>query len=302
VGEEPPRTGRPRAEAAHPPGLRARLRSLTLGLATVCGVRRSGYYAPLRHAEALPKPGASPPYDAVARVMAARHAAFARQIAEIERWAPALEAIGRAPAPAPRWRQDWFPRLDAATAYAMVRSRAPARIVEIGSGHSTRFMARAAADGGLATRIVAVDPAPRAALPPSVEHLGVPVHRAPAAAFAALGPGDILFVDSSHVLVPGSDVDFVLNRLWPALPSGALVHFHDIFLPDDYPAAWAWRGYNEQLGVAPLVASGAAEIAFASRYVLTRLADALAGTVVERLPIVPGAIESSLWLEKVAGA
>ena len=53
--------------------------------------------------------------------------------------------------------------------------------------------------------------------------------------------------------MPGTDVDFLLNRILPALPAGVLVHVHDVFLPDDYPADWEWRGYNEQLGVAALI-------------------------------------------------
>ena len=80
----------------------------------------------------------------------------------IEKYALELEAIGSEPPPAPRWDQDWFPRLDAAAAYAMVRTLRPRRIVEVGSGHSTRFLARAVADGGLATKIIAIDPRPRA--------------------------------------------------------------------------------------------------------------------------------------------
>src|SRR5687768_18416406 len=80
----------------------------------------------------------------------------------IEQYAPALESIGSASPPSPRWDQDWFPRLDAAAAYAMVRSLRPRRIVEVGSGHSTRFLARALADGGLDTKITAIDPRPRA--------------------------------------------------------------------------------------------------------------------------------------------
>ena len=61
----------------------------------------------------------------------------------IEELSTSLLAIGAAPPPAPRWNQDWFPRLDAAAAYATVRSLKPRRIVEVGSGHSTRFHARA---------------------------------------------------------------------------------------------------------------------------------------------------------------
>src|SRR6185503_4717515 len=78
---------------------------------------------------------------------------MAFSLSSIENYRAELEAIGFEPPPAPRWNQDWFPRLDAAAAYAMVRITQPRRIVEVGSGHSTRFLARAVADGGLATRI-----------------------------------------------------------------------------------------------------------------------------------------------------
>jgi hypothetical protein len=96
----------------------------------------------------------------------------------------------------------------------------------------------------------------------------------------------------------GSDVDLVLNTILPALPAGALIHFHDIFLPDDYPADWAWRGYNEQQAVGPLITSGAYELLFASRYVATAMADRLATGILAELPLVAGALESSLWLRK----
>ena len=52
---------------------------------------------------------------------------------------------------------------------------------------------------------------------------------------AAFHPGDLLFVDSSHILMPGTDVELILTELLPRLPAGALVQIHDIFLPDAYP-------------------------------------------------------------------
>ncbi len=279
------------------PGARQRLRALRMGLATVLGTARKGFFIPYRHADAVPSRIAS--YDALAAKFAASHPAITDHIAAIERFAAELEAIGEAPAPAPRWRQGWFPRLDGAAAYAMVRTLAPRRIVEIGSGHSTRFLARAVTDGGLATTITAIDPEPRAALAGlDVRHLAQTLHDADHGAFEELEAGDILFVDSSHILMPGSDVDIVLNRLWPALRPGVVVHFHDIFLPDGYPEAWGWRGYNEQLGVAALISAGGAEILFASHYAVTRMAEALRPTVVARLAMIDGAVETSLWLVK----
>ncbi len=267
-----------------------------MGLATVLGLARLGWFIPHRHAAEAEAPQR---YPGIEGLFADARGRFARTLADIDACATALEAIGLEPPPQPRWEQGWFPRLDAAACYAMVRARRPARIVEIGSGHSTRFLARAAADGGLGTRITAIDPEPRADLSGlGVEQLRIPLQRAGDAPFAELGSGDILSVDSSHVLMPGSDVDHVLNRIWPALPAGVAVHFHDILLPDGYPRKWAWRAYNEQLGVAALLSGNAAALAFSSRYVTTRMADDFARCAASRLPIVPGALETGLWLEK----
>jgi hypothetical protein len=215
----------------------------------------------------------------------------------IEQYAADLERIGAAPPPAPRWNQDWFPRLDAAAAYAMVRTLRPRRIVEVGSGHSTRFMARAVADGGLDTRITAIDPAPRATLSGlDIEWISSPVQRV--AAFPPLAAGDILFIDSSHQVKPGSDVEFLLKAVLPMLPAGVRVHFHDIFLPDDYPREWEWRRYNEQAAVASLIEKNVFRVDFASHATVTRQPESIGG-VLARLPLVPGAKESSLWLSKL---
>ena len=112
------------------------------------------------------------------------------------------------------------------------------------------------------------------------------------ALFERLEERDILFIDSSHRLEPGSDVEFLLQRALPCLAKRVRVHFHDIFLPDPYPAAWAWRRYNEQEAVDALVGQGYA-VEFSSRQ---------AGTVngvLAKLPLKDGAIESSLWLRKL---
>lgn len=265
-----------------------------LGLATVLDLKPRGFFLPYRHADAAQ---AVPPYPAVEAAFAA--AGFGAVLDLVDGLGDALQAIAPdAPAPQPRWRQDWFPRLDAAAAYALVRTRRPALIVEIGSGHSTRFLARAIADGGLATILTAIDPAPRATLD------GLPVtwrrelvQATPLAVFENLAAGDLLFIDSSHLLMPGSDVDHLFNRVLPALPRGVLVHVHDVFLPDDYPEAWAWRGYNEQLALPALILGGYAPI-FSSRYAVTRLTDRLAHSAAGRLPLAEGAFETSLWLEK----
>lgn len=265
-----------------------------LGAATLAGGRR-GYFIPQRYGRA---PGPAR-YSAFEAMFGGTAPEFRDRLAAIGRYAGVLAEM-RGPAPAPRIDQDWFPRLDAAMAYAVVREHRPARIIEIGSGHSTRFMARAIRDGGLSTRLLAVDPAPRASIAGlNVEWLRAPLQAVDLDRFQALAAGDILFVDSSHVLMPGSDVDTILNLILPNLHAGVIVHFHDVFLPDAYPPEWAWRGYNEQNAVAVLLISGHWRPLWSSRWVATRMGGAIAAAGLSRLPLAPGAFESSLWLERL---
>ena len=272
-----------------------RLRRIRMGLATMLGVAERGFFIPYRYADSV-QPMAR--YPAVEDTFARTEAAFTDLLATIDGFADDFSKMG-GEAPNPRFEQDWFPRLDACALYALIRTRAPKRIVEIGSGHSTRFAARAVADGNLATRITAIDPAPRAA----IEGLGIEIVRKTVQAggvepFLDLDAGDVLIVDSSHILMPGTDVDLLFNGVIPALPSGVLIHIHDICLPDAYPAAWVWRGYNEQQAAIPMITSGGFDVLWSSRYVVTRLADTFAKTAVAKLPLPKGACETSLWLRK----
>ncbi len=281
-------------------------RRLRLGIATMTGWRRAGWFIPYRYADTLPAAGASPTYAAVERILDARRDAFTTVLDRIDAIADALRAIAGGTAagawsgPRPRFDQAWFPTLDACAAYTLVRDLAPARIVEVGSGHSTRFLARALADGGGAGQIVAIDPAPRAdiAALPRVRLIRETVHRVDIAELAALAPGDVLFIDSSHILMPGSDVDLLFNRVLPDLRAGVVVHIHDVMLPDDYPPAWAWRNYNEQLAVVPLLTSATYTVLFASHFAHTRFADRVSASVVASLPTHPAGFPTSLWLRK----
>ncbi|MEX2618450.1 MAG: class I SAM-dependent methyltransferase [Alphaproteobacteria bacterium] len=278
-------------------------RRLRAGLPTVLGLNAQGFFIPYRYAGDMPPSVARRGYPASEALLDAGTPGFEGWLKTMDGYADGLLAIGDdAPAPAPRWYQDWFPRLDGAMAYTMARRYAPRRIVEIGSGHSTRFFARAVKDGALATEILAIDPAPRAVLDglSSVTLDRRTVQEAGLSPFEGLTAGDILAIDSSHILMPGSDVDLLLNTVLPILPAGVVVHFHDIFLPDAYPAEWDWRGYNEQLGVAALLAGGAWQVLFGSHHVVTRMSDAVRASVAGRLPLLAGAMESSLWLEKRA--
>ncbi len=268
---------------------RARVRSLQRRIAR--GVEPPGTFIPHRQPPAAPAAS-----TALGPLFAAARPAFAALAERIETYGDAFARFG-GPAPAPRFQQDWFAGLDAAALYTLVRAHRPRRLVEIGSGHSTRVSARAVADGGLATELIAVDPAPRAALAGlPVVWLRQPVQAMEPTHVEALETNDILFVDSSHVLVDGSDVAVLFTELLPRLRPGVLLHVHDVFLPDPYPRAWAWRGYNEQPAVAGLL-TGGFELVFASRWV-RRHAPELLGPVARGLRLPAGALETSLWLRR----
>jgi hypothetical protein len=274
--------------------VRQRWRRLRFGLSTLLAATPRGFFIPYRYAGSV-HPAA---YPALLPIFKAAEPRFAEWLAGIETHGPDLRRILAGAGPA-RFDQDWFPRLDAAAAYALVRQEKPKRIVEIGSGHSTRFLAAAVADGGLSTRITCIDPAPRADLANlAVEHVPALLKDADPALVVELGPGDILFVDSSHIAMPGTDVDRLFLDVLPRLRSGVLVHVHDVTLPDPYPEVWAWRAYNEQLLVGAILQGGNYEVLFASRYVAQAFRSAMTVGVLADLPLPAGAFETSLWLRK----
>ena len=274
-------------------------RRLRLGLQTLLGLGARGFFIPYRYAEGIGGEEVQAGFPEIEKLFESRRRDFAVWLERMAGYREAFAAIGEDRPPEPRWNQDWFPRLDAAMAYTLTREAKPARIVEVGSGHSTRFFARAVKDGGLAARLTAIDPQPRA----SLEGLPIELRRetlqqAGTAPFETLAAGDIVFIDSSHILMPGTDLAVFLGQVLPLLPAGIYLHIHDIFLPDAYPESWAWRGYNEQLAVPPLLYGGGWEAVFSSHYVATRMAGELAASAAGALQLNPGAVESSLWLRR----
>jgi hypothetical protein len=204
----------------------------------------------------LPATEDASPFDAVTRLFEAQAADFVRWL---DRLRPFLGAGGTPdvgqPAPAEAdVGNPYFSGTDARVAYAMVRTLQPRTIVEVGCGHSTRWMRRAIADAGTPSRLVCIDPAPRVPVATLCdEWLATCVQRVPLGVFDALQAGDILFIDGSHLVFQGSDCAFLYLRVLPRLRPGVLVHAHDITLPAAYPEAFASRFYNEQHLVAALL-------------------------------------------------
>jgi hypothetical protein len=135
----------------------------------------------------------------------------------------------------------FYEALDAEALYAMVRRFNPRRVLELGSGMSTLVIADARARNLLPDghRHDVYDPYVRSDLRPVLERLAQ-VHRTsatdvPIEEFTGLRAGDFLFVDTTHTVKIGSDVNRVILDILPKLAPGVFVHFHDIFLPHEYP-------------------------------------------------------------------
>lgn len=153
-------------------------------------------------------------------------------------------------------RNRHFETVDAEIFWALLRRRKPRRLIEIGSGFSTLLAAQATALNAAEGRPCAIEVwDPHADAPVrELEGRGVTLHRtevqrAPLEVFAELEAGDVLFIDSSHVLHMGSDVRYLFAEVLPRLKPGVLVHVHDVFLPANYPRRWAieyLRFWNEQ--------------------------------------------------------
>ncbi len=137
-------------------------------------------------------------------------------------------------------RNRTFGPVDAGLLYGMIRRHRPRRILEVGCGMSTLLIRRALESGGIVCDHVCIEPFEQ----PWLEELPVRVirerveHLDPKELASSLGPGDLLFIDSSHVVKPQGDVLFLFQEVMPRLAQGVLVHVHDIFTPRDYPESW----------------------------------------------------------------
>ena len=134
-----------------------------------------------------------------------------------------------------------FEGLDGLTAYCMVRHFRPRRILEIGGGYSSLILAQAAVKNGT-TSLKTIEPYPMAHLqqgfPGLTQLFEQDVQSLAPEFFDELEANDILFIDSSHVVKTGGDVNYLFLEILPRLAPGTLVHVHDINFPSDYPKKW----------------------------------------------------------------
>ena len=150
------------------------------------------------------------------------------------------------------FKNDYFDGFDAAVYYSLIRHLKPRRVIEIGSGYSTRFAYKALSRNAGGGKLTCIEPYPEERLNGlrlNVEVLQKRVEDVEVEFFSQLEANDILFIDSSHTVKFGSDVCYEFLELLPAIRPGVWIHVHDIFFPHDYPAEWILKrrlALNEQ--------------------------------------------------------
>jgi hypothetical protein len=207
-----------------------------------------------------------------------------------------------------RYEQNTFRSGDAEALYGAVRHIKPQRVIEIGSGMSTRLFSDAIGknrDEGVDCHYTVIDPFPKETVANhELEHVSelrtVGVETVPVSFFDSLKSGDILFIDSSHMGRLGSDVNVEFLEILPRLNPGVFVHVHDIFLPYEYPRYWVdhfcWF-YNEQYYLQLFLQHNADwEVLYAGSWLHHRHSDRLAAAFghYNKPEVLPG----SFWMRR----
>lgn len=194
---------------------------------------------------------------------------------------------------------------DATVLVAMLGHLRPRRVIEVGSGWSTAALLDGIDGVGDPPQITCIEPYPalvREILRPDdlerIELRAEPVQDLDVAAFADLGPGDVLFLDTTHVVKPGSDVIHHLFHVLPTLAAGVWVHLHD--MPWPFQSARAWEDDGRIWAECYQVGSF---LQFNRRFSVRLFVDQLAkqhpDEVARIMPALAGAPGGSLWLEVV---
>jgi len=189
--------------------------------------------------------------EKITQIIAAGEKDYAALLQSFTDYAPFFEKIpltGDENTRDPFWLDNRIGALDGLSLYGLIAQRQPDIYMEIGGGNATKFARRAIEDHGLKTKIISIDPFPRAEIDALCDEIiRAPLEECDPAIFNRLKAGDMLFVaGGSHRAFPNSDVTVFFTEVLPLLKKDVIYGLRDIFLPRDYPAAWKKRFYNEQ--------------------------------------------------------
>jgi len=195
-----------------------------------------------------------------------------------------------------------FVRIDGFVLYAMLRHFKPKRMIEIGSGYSTRIAACALAQNPGPCAHSCIEPFEM----PWLEELDVEVIRdrvekIPLAMFETLEAGDVLFIDSSHAIRPQGDVVRIYLQILPLLAPGVIIHVHDVYTPHDlhpYLVLEQRKLWNEQFLMEALLSGGDRFSVLLANYWIGRQHPELFAKVVPGYRLPPERDGCSFWMRR----
>jgi hypothetical protein len=202
------------------------------------------------------------------------------------------------------WDNRRYGAVEADVLHAIVRYERPRRIIELGSGFSSLVIAAAArrnAAEGHPVEFATYDPFPRDFIRGGIEGMelnAVSATDIALAEFEALAEHDVLFVDTTHTVKLGSDVNRIILDVLPELATGVLVHFHDVFLPYEYPRAFLERRlyWSEQYLLQAFLAQNPAWEIVLPLHALVRERPETLSTLVGSFH--PGSGPSAFWIRR----
>lgn len=132
-----------------------------------------------------------------------------------------------------------YGEIEADVLFAFVATSKPGRVMQIGCGVSTAVILAAAERAGYKPEVICVEPYPSDYLRESegkglIKLIAQPAQQVDFDLLANLAPGDLLFIDSTHAVKPGSEVNYLIHEVLPRLRAEVWIHFHDIYFPYDY--------------------------------------------------------------------
>ena len=194
-----------------------------------------------------------------------------------------------------------FDGVDALVAYCMVRHFQPRLVIEVGSGFSSLLLGQGAATNGR-TALICIEPFPREflreAFPGLQTLIEKNVQEMDLEFFSQLASGDILFIDSSHTVKIGGDVNYLFLEVLPRLKPGVIVHVHDIFLPFEYRRDWVldeFRFWTEQYLLQAFLTFNSEFEVLLANYYLSRYHQEQLKAI---FPDLPRWIGGSFWMRR----
>jgi len=194
------------------------------------------------------------------------------------------------------YQNGWYGYADAMTLFGMLMSQPPKRIIEVGSGFSTKLMVdineQFYADSISITVISGGVPVGEE----KVTVLKQKVQTVSPDVFAELEEGDLVLIDGSHKLGWGGDVEYMYWKILPSLRKGVLVHVHDIWYPFKYYQWMAEQSWDEALVIKALIQySESFEIVFWSHYAY----DKWAAAIKDDMPHIGNNLGAQIWLRRI---